>query len=400
MVPGRPSGPAARLLVAGGVLTFASSFGQNFYVAVFGGDIRAAYGLSSGDLAGLYTLATLAAAATLVGVGGLVDRFRVRVLAVVTLLLLAGAALVVGGTRSVAGLVFGLYGLRLLGQGMLSHLSSSSVTRWSAGGARGRALSASVLGNPIGEATLPLVAALLIVAVGWRGTWGIAAAFLVVVVVPTVLWLLRSEPARAAAPDHPAEAVPGWTRRQVLRDPRFAVVLPALLAPALINTSVFFHQDHLSEVRGWGPTWFVAWYPAGAAATVVAALVAGRLLDRSGSGFVLRGFLLPLLLGLALMTVVESRWAVPVYLVLAGLTMGAVQPLLTVLCADLYGTGRIGAVRSLVVGGTVVAGAVGPSVVGWSIDRSVPVGVLFALMAACTLIATTLVLLLRQIGRS
>ena len=56
----------ARWLTAGFVLTFALSFGQTYFIALFGGPLRATFQLSHGDFGSLYTIATLASAATLV----------------------------------------------------------------------------------------------------------------------------------------------------------------------------------------------------------------------------------------------------------------------------------------------------------------------------------------------
>jgi hypothetical protein len=41
-----------------------------------------------------------------------------------------------------------------------------------------------------------------------------------------------------------------WTRRQVLRDLRFYLILPALMGAPLIVTAVFFHQVPLAEAKG------------------------------------------------------------------------------------------------------------------------------------------------------
>jgi len=54
-----------RWLGAGFLLTYASSFGQTWFIALFAGAIQTEHGLSAGDWGGLYTLATLFAAALL-----------------------------------------------------------------------------------------------------------------------------------------------------------------------------------------------------------------------------------------------------------------------------------------------------------------------------------------------
>ncbi len=69
----------AAWLGAGVLLTFLSSFGQTFFISVFAGEIRAAFGLSHGAWGGLYSLGTLVSAVVMIWAGGLTDVFRVRV---------------------------------------------------------------------------------------------------------------------------------------------------------------------------------------------------------------------------------------------------------------------------------------------------------------------------------
>ena len=66
----------ARWLSTGFLLTFASSFGQTWFISLFAGEVRAAHGLSNGGWGGLYTIATLASAALLFSRGALVDTMR------------------------------------------------------------------------------------------------------------------------------------------------------------------------------------------------------------------------------------------------------------------------------------------------------------------------------------
>ena len=72
----------APFLATGALLSFLSSFGQTFFISIFGGEIRAEYGLSNGDWGLIYMIGTGASAAVMVFAGGLADRFRVRQLGI------------------------------------------------------------------------------------------------------------------------------------------------------------------------------------------------------------------------------------------------------------------------------------------------------------------------------
>ena len=69
-----------RWLSAGSMLTFLSSFGQTFFIALFAGEISKTFDLSPGQWGGIYTLGTTASAIVMVWAGGLSDILRARTL--------------------------------------------------------------------------------------------------------------------------------------------------------------------------------------------------------------------------------------------------------------------------------------------------------------------------------
>ena len=297
---------AAPALGFGFFLAFGSSLGQTYFISLFAGELRTALDLSHGAFGGLYSIATTASAVTLVWLGKLADRFDLVGLSVLMLATLAGCALLMARVDSILWLAVALFGLRLGGQGMLSHLSMTAMARWFTR-ERGRALSVAVLGFPAGEALLPIAVALTLVLLTWRQIWAGAALIMVAVAIPLIMWLGhkireqgldRPEP-RLSAANGQCDA--SWTRAQVLRDVRFYGLLPGLLAPPFIITGVLFHQIHLLEVKAWTLSDFAACYPLYAGTATLVALGIGWLVDRYGALRLLPLYLLPLGLGLALL---------------------------------------------------------------------------------------------------
>ena len=389
----------ARWLIAGFLLTFASSFGQTYFIALSGGELRAAFELSHGDFGSLYTIATLASAATLVWLGQIADRMRLRSLGALTLCGLAAASIAMAGVTSPLMLVAVLYGLRLFGQGMLSHLAMTAMARWFSAH-RGRALSIAALGFPFGEAVLPSVTVTLMATLGWRQTWLAAAGLLLIVAAPLIGWLLRSE--RAPGSGNLARAPSGgpatdrrqWTRAEVVRDPLFYALMPGMLAPSFIITGVFFHQVYLAEAKGWTLTWFAACYPVYALATVAVSLLVGWAVDRWRAAQLLPLYLLPLASGLLVLAWVDAPAGTVVFMMLAGSTSGGAVTLLGALWAELYGTRHLGAIRALAVAGMVFSSALGPGVMGWLIDWGIDLEDQFLVMAAYTVVSAGLFQLL------
>lgn len=275
----------ASYLSVGFLLTFASSFGQTFFISIFAGKIQAEFGLSHGEWGAIYAGATLGAAAVMIWAGGLTDVFRVRVLAAVVLAGLALACLGMAGLTSAWMLVPVVFLLRLCGQGMSSHVGTVAMARWFIA-TRGRALSVASMGFAAGEAVLPLAFVALLAAVDWRSLW-VGAAAIVLALLPAIVRLLRQE--RTPQADSAAGVAAGmgglhWTRRAVLRHWLFWIVAAAAAGLSAFNTAFFFHQVHIAEAKGWTHLELVALYPIYTAASVAAMLGSGWLIDRFGSG--------------------------------------------------------------------------------------------------------------------
>src|SRR3546814_2905485 len=70
-----------RFLAFGFLMTFASSFGQTFYVSLFGAGIRAEFALDNATFGAMFSGATVASAILLVWLGRLIDRVDLRLYA-------------------------------------------------------------------------------------------------------------------------------------------------------------------------------------------------------------------------------------------------------------------------------------------------------------------------------
>ncbi|MEC5384003.1 MFS transporter [Aurantimonas sp. C2-6-R+9] len=195
----------ARWLAGGFLLTFFSSFGQTFFISLSNGGIREAYGLSHGEFGGLYMLATLLSAATLPFLGRILDRHRTATVAAATMAMLAVATMVMGFAQSVPMLVLALYLLRLFGQGMMTQTALTATGRWFAAN-RGRAVSIVTLGHQVGEGLFPFIFVLVADAVGWRGTWFICAAVVLLLALPLIVPMIRSERDPQSEPSPPTQA--------------------------------------------------------------------------------------------------------------------------------------------------------------------------------------------------
>lgn len=347
-----------------------SSFGQTFFVSLFSSDIRRALDLTHGQFSSLFMFATLAGALAMTRLGRLVDRHRAgRVVPALTLALALGAALMALASQ-VWVLFLALFLLRLFGQGMMTHTSFTLTGRWF-DRERGRATSVATLGLNTGEAVLPLAVVAVLAVAGWREVWWLVAALLLLLAWPVSALLGRERTPPGPAGGRPAAAVRGWTRRRTLRDPHFYALLAAMAAPALIGNTVFFHQAHLTELRGWAPALFASALSVYAVTTVVFNLVGGVLVDRLTALRLVPVYLVPLGLGLLVLATATAPWGVVVFMLLYGVTNGLSLSLFGAVWPEVYGVEHLGSIRSVIVAVLVLASAAGPGVTGLLIDSGV-----------------------------
>jgi sugar phosphate permease len=359
-----------RWLAVGFLLTFASSFGQTWFISLFAAEIKAAHGLTDGSWGTLYTVATMVSAGILLTRGSMADTMPLARLIPATALLFALAAIGIAYGGSIWTLVIALIFLRFCGQGMFSHIAMTAMGRWFQA-RRGQAVSISNLGHPAGEVVLPILTVLAIGWIGWQATWMVAAALLTLVFLPLLLVLLRegrTAQGRLAAAETPGLGGRHWDRVDALRHWLFPALLPIVLTPGFVGTVVFFHQVHIAGVKGWTLAQMAPGYSFFATATVVSALLAGWAADRFGPQRLLPMLLIPTGLGVLLIGQAEAVWVWFAALGLAGVTQGVSASLWGVLLPTVYGTRNLGSVRAMVSTVMVLSTAIGPGLTGILID--------------------------------
>ena len=357
-----------RWIAGGFLLTYFSSIGQTFFIAGSIAEWQEKFGLSHGEFGGLYLIATLASALTLSFLGRIVDHAPEHRIILATMPALAGAALLAALAPSVVMLTLALYLLRLFGQGMLTHIALTATGKWFAA-QRGRAVSVVVLGHQGGEASLPLLFTAISIGVGWQMGWIMAAAALLFIALPICAWAYhvpRAPQGKAAAQ---AATARNWTAKEAARDPVFWVLLTGVLAPPFIGTTIFFHQDYLTDLRTWPPGLFAQGLAAMAATTVLVALINGMLIDRFGAKSILPFFLIPLACASFAIGSATDPGVFVLSLMVLGVSYGTSSTLFGALWPEIYGGAHLGAIRSITMPAMVLASAAGPGVTGLLIDK-------------------------------
>ena len=381
------------LLCFGFVSIFWGNFGQSFFVSWYGAHIQESLGLSAAVYGSLYSAGTLASAVTIMTVGGYIDRWPLQRFAAAVGAGLMLACLIMVASYHALTLLLGFYLLRLCGQGLLPHTAQTTMARYFDAD-RGKALSLSASGVPVGEVVLPLLAVALIAAVGWRGSWLVFAASVPLLYLPLILFFLRRAPQDTNTPplqQANAAHTSSKGRRYMLGDYRFWLALPAVLAAPFIVTGVFIQQGFILSAKSWDPLWLASCFIMYGVAHWLASLLAGVLVDLFSARRLLPVMHLPLIAALAVLALCQGQWVAPVFMILLGSSIGVVGPITGSLWAEVYGTGKLGSLRSLMTAFMVLSTAISPVLFGALIDAGITVRGLFGSCALGTVAASILV---------
>lgn len=396
------------LLGFGFLLTALSGPGQTFFVGLFRDSISGYFGISIGDFGLIFSIATLISAAVFFWSGKIIDRWTVQRTTSVFALLFAASAALVGLAPHIAVLAIAIFGIRHVGQALMSHVSSTTMARYFNHN-RAKAASLASMGYSAGEAIFPICVVSVLGFAGWRVTWLLIAAVIAVVFLPVARLLLRvnrrdlslereviaSAPATTSSGDvDPSE---NWSRKDVLRDRRFYLILPALLGSPYLLTGVFFHQASLAAESGLGLEVIAGCFTAFAIAKMAGSLVMGPVVDR-------HGYLKPypvcvFFLGLSLLIlgVSDSLAGVWIFYVMSGFAVGAGIPVSGALWPGLYGTRQLGAIRSMLSSVMVVATGLAPASYGYMLDAGVSIkqiavgGSAYSFLSALSLVVLVIV---------
>ncbi|MFB3047477.1 MAG: MFS transporter, partial [Acidiferrobacterales bacterium] len=110
-----------RFVVFGFLMTFASSFGQTYFIGIFGPAVQAEFALSHTAWGTIYMIGTLASAAILPWSGKYIDRIDLRQYTSIVCVFIAFACLFMSQVSSAIMLVVAIFLLRHSGQGLMSH---------------------------------------------------------------------------------------------------------------------------------------------------------------------------------------------------------------------------------------------------------------------------------------
>ena len=118
-----------RYLTFGWLFTALSTFGAGYFLGLFTGDIRAAFGLSHGDMGLVFTVTTIAGGVLLVWSGRKIDEVDLRLYGALVCVCFAAGCFVLATSRSILTLCLGLLLVRMCGDWLMVHTATTSLAR-------------------------------------------------------------------------------------------------------------------------------------------------------------------------------------------------------------------------------------------------------------------------------
>ncbi len=391
-----------RFLLFGLTLTAMSGFGQTYFISLFNNDIRADFDLSHADFGSLYAIATLASAFSIAWIGKLIDHIDLRIFCAAVCIGLAIACSTMATAHNVIWVGVALFLIRFFGQGMMSHTSNTSMTRYLDAN-RGKAMGLTSMGYRFSEMALPIPALALAGLIGWQNAWFGFSGFLLVIVLPLSLWLLRGHSLRhdeylklmdKAEKDTKTNTATNkgrqWTRGEVLKDWRFYILLPCITCSAFLITGVFFHQQAMVAEKGWSEVYFASLFTLYAICGVITTLTSGSVVDKIGSLRIMPFYLLPMAIGFVVLGTTNAPIAGAAFMVLAGLSIGVASTTYGALWPEVYGTKHLGSIRSMLMSIAVFSTACSPPLFGFLIDKGISFNTINIAGAIYTLVCAIL----------
>ena len=387
-----------RLLVFGIIMAFTSSFGQTFFISLFGPSIQLEFGLSHISWGTVYLIGTLASAVVLTYSGSLIDYYKLNLYTYFSVIALILSCIFISIISNYFLLIIAIFLLGQTGQGLTSHISVTTMARYFTY-KRGTAIAIGSMGMAIGEALLPFIVVLLISLIGWRLTYFSSSIFTLFFLFPIIIILLKGyqekffEKKISSPKTEKIKSNYGsrsFTRIEVLKDVRFYMLVPGLMAPGIILTALFFHHLNIADNKGWSHLWITGNYFIYSVSVSVIAILIGILIDKFSAKNLVIFSLLPLIVSMLFMIFSWEAYIVIPYMFFLGASSGFTYTSHPAIIAEMYGTKYLGSIKSLFTSLTVLGSAIGPVIFGGLMDFNIKIETIFIYFSSYCCICTIL----------
>jgi predicted MFS family arabinose efflux permease len=387
-----------KVIIFGFIFTFFSSFGQSFFLGLFNAPIRNELGITHGQFGNIYATATIFSSLLLIWVGKKIDEYQIIYYSFFVIILLFLSSLFFSFINSIYFLALGIFLMRFSGQGLMSHTSTTTISRFFEK-SRGKALSTIWFGLSSAEFILPVLVTYLFMIYSWRFVWqGIAVLiilFLPFVVLNTIKKIKLDSREKDLNPTKSFK-IKSWRRRDVIKDYRFYIVSLNMLAMPWIATGVFVYQSFITDSKMWNIYTIPKAFMVYSIASIITLFFSGFLVDKFTSRKLIPTMNIPLLLAMFVLFYYQSEISAFIFLGLVGISNGLANVLGSSTWAEIYGVKFIGSIKALTTAFMVFSTAFGTAVFGFLIDIGFSIENIALIAGVYILISLVLLLLIMK----
>jgi len=387
-----------KVIIFGFIFTFFSSFGQSFFLGLFNAPIRNELGITHGQFGNIYATATIFSSLLLIWVGKKIDEYQIIYYSFFVILLLFFSSLFFSFINSIIFLSIGIFLMRFSGQGLMSHTSTTTISRFFER-SRGKALSTIWFGLSSAEFILPVLITYLFVIYSWRSVWqGIAIIiiiFLPFVVLNTIKKIKLDSREKDLDPKKIFK-IKSWKRKEVIKDYRFYIVSLNMLAMPWIATGVFVYQSFISESKMWNIYTIPKAFMVYSLASIITLFFSGFLVDKFTSRKLIPIMNIPLLISMFVLFHYQHEISAFIFLGLVGISNGLANVLGSSTWAEIYGVKFIGSIKALTTAFMVFSTAFGTAVFGLMIDNGFSIENIAFVSGIYIVISLALLLLIKD----
>ena len=359
-----------KIIIFGFIFTFFSSFGQSFFLGLFNAPIRNELGITHGQFGSIYAAATIFSSLLFIWAGKKIDDYRLLNYSFFVIILLFFSTLFFSFINSIYFLAVGIFLMRFSGQGLMSHTSSTAISRYFEK-SRGRALSTIWFGLSTAEFVLPVLVIYFLTIYSWRSVW-LGISTMVILVLPLIINFtikkINFDSREDVLEKKLKIKIKSWKRIEVLKDFRFYIISSNMLAMPWIFTGMAVYQSFISDSKLWEAYTIPKAFMIYSIASIVTLFSSGYLVDKFTSRKLIPIMNIPLLLAMVVLFYGKQEISAYFFLGLIGISNGFGNILGSSTWAEIYGVKYIGSIKALTTAFMVFSTALGTAVFGILID--------------------------------
>ena len=388
-----------KVIFFGFIFTFFSSFGQSFFLGLFNAPIRNELDITHGQFGNIYAAATIFSSLLLIWVGKKIDDYKILNYSFFVIILLFLSSLFFSFISNIYLLAIGIFLMRFSGQGLMSHTSTTTISRFFEK-TRGKALSTAWFGLSTAEFFLPVFITYLLIIYSWRSVWqGIAIIvilFLPLVILNTIKSIQLDSREENKDKNYKKIEIKSWKRREVIKDYRFYIVSLNMVAMPWIATEVFVYQSFISDSKMWNSYTIPKAFMVYSITSIVTLIISGFLVDKFSGRKLILFMNLPLLLAMFTLFQFNNEIFAYIFLGLIGVSNGLANILGSSTWAEIYGVNYIGSIKALTTAFMVFSTAFGTAVFGLLIDSGFSIENIAFIGAVYILVSLFLLIIIKN----